>query len=90
MRYLSLLCSASGLKAPGDSAQMTQMQRLAERETKAGRLLMTGASLPASQGKRVRRTDGKVSVAEDAALPAFAEGCGFTTLRVRDAADQQA
>ncbi len=89
MRYLSLFRPASSLKAPSDPAQMTQMQRLAERETKAGRFLMTGALLPASQGKRVRRAAGKVSVVEDAALPAFAEGCGFAILQARDAADQQ-
>lgn len=90
MRYISFFRPAGGMNGPSDPEGMANMRALAEREMKAGRLLMTGAFLPAAQGRRVRRAGSEIHVDEGAGLQLFADGCGFAILQAKDAADQLA
>ena len=50
---------------------------------------MIGTLLPGTQDKRVRCTDGKISVDEGAALQVLTEGRSSATLQAQDAAGQQ-
>lgn len=90
MRYISFYRPAGGMVRSPEPAKMAEMTALGERETKAGRLLMMGALLPATLGRRIRLADGKVSVEDGADVAAFAEGAGFAILQAVDETDQRA
>jgi hypothetical protein len=54
----------NGECGPQTQEQGEAMGRLIEEETKAGRLLLTGGLRPISQGARVTRSEGKLSVTD--------------------------
>jgi hypothetical protein len=62
MRFMFIVKSAhSGQPTP---ELMAAMQKLADREIKAGRMLDNGGLMPVSTGAQVRLTNGKLSVVD--------------------------
>jgi hypothetical protein len=83
MRFLTLYTPAAAPSGPPDAAHMAKMGELMDRMTKAGVLVSTGGLLPrAVGGLRVRRANGKLTVAEgvDSLLTAAS---GYAILNVR-------
>jgi hypothetical protein len=63
MRFMSIVTS-SHPPAPPPPEMMEAMNKLADREIKAGRMLDTGRLMPLAMGAQVRITDGKLSVVD--------------------------
>jgi hypothetical protein len=62
MRFMFIVRSAHA--GPPPPAFMEAMNKLADRETKAGRLLDTGGLMPAATGAEVRIKNGQLSVVD--------------------------
>lgn len=60
MRFMSLVTSAQS--GPPTPELMAEMNKLADREIKAGRMIDTGGLMPLAMGARVRLANGEVSV----------------------------
>ena len=60
MRFMSFVTSAHS--GPPSPELMEQMNKLADREIKAGRMIDCGGLMPVQTGAQVRITDGKLSV----------------------------
>ncbi len=61
MRFMSIVTSSQPPKPPTPEL-MDAMQKLSDREIKAGRMLDMGGLTPLAMGARVRLVDGQVSV----------------------------
>jgi hypothetical protein len=61
MRFMSIVMSPEPPSQPNPKL-LEAIQKLAEREIKAGRMLDTGGLLPLQTGAQVRIADGKLSV----------------------------
>jgi hypothetical protein len=62
MRFMFIVKSAHS--GPPTPELMAAMQKLADREIKAGRMLDNGGLMPVSTGAQVRVTNGKLSVVD--------------------------
>ncbi len=60
MRFMSIITSAH--TQPPTPELIAEMNKLAEREIKAGRMIDMGGLMPVAMGARVRIADGKISV----------------------------
>ena len=60
MRFMSIITSAH--TQPPTPELIAEMNKLAEREIKAGRMIDMGGLMPIAMGTRVRIADGKLSV----------------------------
>lgn len=60
MRFMSIITSAH--TQPPTPELIAEMNKLAEREIKAGRMIDMGGLMPVAMGARVRIADGKLSV----------------------------
>ena len=63
MRFMSIVTSSHPAAQP-PAEMMEAMNKLADREIKAGRMLDTGGLMPLAMGAQVRITDGKLSVVD--------------------------
>ena len=62
MRFMSFITSAHS--GPPTPELMEAMNKLADREIKAGRMIDSGGLMPLATGARVRVSDGKLSVVD--------------------------
>jgi hypothetical protein len=63
MRFMYIVTSCHP-QGPPTPALTEAMHKLADRETKAGRLLDSGGLMPVTMGAQVRITDGELSVVD--------------------------
>jgi len=63
MRFMSIVISSQPAGPPGPKL-LEAVQKLADREIKAGRMLDSGGLMPVSTGAQVRIADGKLSVVD--------------------------
>ena len=89
MRFMSIVTSSHPPAEP-PAAMMEAMNKLADREIKAGRMIDTGGLMPLEQGKRVAVQDGKVVVLDGP----FAESKeiigGYAIFELKDLAEATA
>ncbi len=62
MRFMSFITSAHS--GPPTPELLEAMNKLADREIKAGRMIDSGGLMPLADGAQVRVTDGKLSVVD--------------------------
>ena len=62
MRFMSFITSAHS--GPPSQELLEAMNKLADREIKAGRMIDSGGLMPLAAGAQVRITDGKLSVVD--------------------------
>ena len=62
MRFMSFITSAHS--GPPTQELLVAMNKLADREIKAGRMIDSGGLMPLAAGAQVRITDGKLSVVD--------------------------
>ncbi len=62
MRFMSFITSAHS--GPPTQELLVAMNKLADRELKAGRMIDSGGLMPLAAGSQVRITDGKLSVVD--------------------------
>ena len=62
MRFMSFITSAHS--GPPTQELLVAMNKLADRELKAGRMIDSGGLMPLAAGAQVRITDGKLSVVD--------------------------
>jgi hypothetical protein len=62
MRFMSFITSAHS--SPPTTELLEAMNKLADREIKAGRMIDSGGLMPLAAGARVRVADGKLSVVD--------------------------
>jgi hypothetical protein len=62
MRFMSFVTSTSAHSGPPTPELMEQMNKLANREIKAGRMIDMGGLMPLSMGARVSIANGELSV----------------------------
>jgi hypothetical protein len=86
MRFMSIVTS-SHAPAPPPASMMEAMNKLADREIKAGRMIDTGGLTPISTGARVRITDGKLSVVDGPFVEAKEVIGGYAIFELRDKAE---
>src|SRR5579864_3657381 len=63
MRFMYIVTSSQPMKGPSP-ALMEAMQKISEREIKAGRMIDNGGLMPLATGAQVRIADGKLSVVD--------------------------
>jgi hypothetical protein len=83
MRFMSIVTS-SHASAPPPASMMEAMNKLADREIKAGRMIDTGGLTPLAAGARVRITDGKLSVVDGPFVEAKEVIGGYAIFELRD------
>ena len=83
MRFMSIVTS-SHAPAPPPASMMEAMNKLADREIKAGRMIDTGGLTPLAAGARVRITDGKLSVVDGPFVEAKEVIGGYAIFELRD------
>jgi hypothetical protein len=83
MRFMSIVTS-SHAPAPPPVSMMEAMNKLADREIKAGRMIDTGGLTPIATGARVRITDGKLSVVDGPFVEAKEVIGGYAIFELRD------
>jgi hypothetical protein len=86
MRFMSIVTS-SHAPAPPSASMMEAMNKLADREIKAGRMIDTGGLTPLAAGARVRITDGKLSVVDGPFVEAKEVIGGYAIFEFRDRAE---
>jgi hypothetical protein len=81
MRFMSLVKSAHA--GPPTPELIEAMNKLANREIKAGRLLDNGGLMPLAMGAQVRITDGQLSVVDGPFVEAKEVIGGYATFELR-------
>jgi hypothetical protein len=82
MRFMFLV--KSNHYEPPPPALMEAMQKLTDRETKAGRLLDTGGLMPMATGAELRIKKGQLSVVDGPFVEAKEVIGGFAVMELRD------
>src|SRR5882724_6464222 len=83
MRFMSIVMS-SHPPGPPTPQLMEAMNKLADREIKAGRMLDTGGLMPITTGARVRIADGQLSVIDGPFVEAKEVIGGYAIFELRD------
>lgn len=86
MRFMYIVTSSQPMAAPSP-ALMEAMQRITEREIKAGRMIDNGGLMPISTGARVQITDGELSVIDGPFVEAKEVIGGYAVFELRDKAE---
>jgi hypothetical protein len=82
MRFMFVV--KSDHNEPPPPALMEAMQKLTDRETKAGRLLDTGGLMPMATGAELRIKKGRLSVVDGPFVEAKEVIGGFAVMELRD------
>ena len=83
MRFMYIVTSPKPATGP-TPALMEAMQRISEREIKAGRMLDNGGLMPLATGARVHVADGKLSVTDGPFVEAKEVIGGYAIFELRD------
>ncbi|MET4388447.1 hypothetical protein ABIB73_004210 [Bradyrhizobium sp. F1.4.3] len=83
MRFMYIVTSPKPVAGP-TPALMEAMQRISEREIKAGRMIDNGGLMPLATGARVRVADGKLSVTDGPFVEAKEVIGGYAIFELRD------
>jgi hypothetical protein len=83
MRFMSIVTSSHPPAQP-PAGMMEAMNKLADREIKAGRMLDTGGLMPLAMGAQVRISDGKLSVVDGPFVEAKEVIGGYAIFELRD------
>lgn len=83
MRFMSIITSPQP-SAPPPAEMMEAMNKLADREIKAGRMIDTGGLMPLATGARVRITDGQLSVVDGPFVEAKEVIGGYAIFELRN------
>jgi hypothetical protein len=83
MRFMYIITSPQPNRGP-TPALMEAMQKLAEREIKAGRMLDNGGLMPVSLGAQVKVAGGKLSVVDGPFVEAKELIGGYAIFELRD------
>ena len=86
MRFMYIVTSSQPMKGPSP-ALMEAMQRISEREIKAGRMIDNGGLMPLSTGAQVRIVDGELSVIDGPFVEAKEVIGGYAILEAATRAD---
>ncbi len=83
MRFMYIVTPGQPMAAPSPSL-MEAMQRISEREIKAGRMIDNGGLMPLATGARVRIRDGELSVIDGPFVEAKEVIGGYAIFELRD------
>ncbi|WP_027520891.1 YciI family protein [Bradyrhizobium sp. Ec3.3] len=83
MRFMYIVTSSRPMSAP-TPALMEAMQKISEREIKAGRMIDNGGLMPLATGARVRIADGELSVIDGPFVEAKEVIGGYAIFELRD------
>lgn len=83
MRFMYIVTSPKPPAGPSP-AMAEAMQRISEREIKAGRMIDNGGLMPLATGARVQITDGKLSVIDGPFVEAKEVIGGYAIFELRD------
>src|SRR6202165_4569578 len=86
MRFMYIVTSPKPAAGP-TPALMEAMQRISEREIKAGRMIDNGGLMPLETGARVRVADRKISVIDGPFVEAKEVIGGYAIFELRDKAE---
>ena len=83
MRFMYIVTSPQPARGP-TPAMMEAIQKLSEREIKAGRMLDNGGLMPVQMGAQVRIADGKLGVIDGPFVEAKEMIGGYAIFELRD------
>jgi hypothetical protein len=83
MRFMYIITSSEPMAAP-TPALLGAMQKISEREIKAGRMIDSGGLMPLATGARVRIADGDLSVIDGPFVEAKEVIGGYAIFELRD------
>lgn len=83
MRFMYIVTSSEPMAGP-TPALMEAMQKISEREIKAGRMIDNGGLMPLATGARVRIADGELSVIDGPFVEAKEVIGGYAIFELRD------
>jgi len=83
MRFMYIVTSSQPMAGPSP-ALAEAMQKISEREIKAGRMLDTGGLMPLATGARVKIVDGELSVIDGPFVEAKEVIGGYAIFELRD------
>ena len=83
MRFMYIVTSPQPNRGP-TPALLEAMQKLADREIKAGRMIDNGGLMPVSMGAQVKVADGKLSVVDGPFVEAKELIGGYAIFELRD------
>lgn len=86
MRFMYIVTSSQPMTGP-TPALMEAMQKLSEREIKAGRMIDNGGLMPLATGARVQIADGELSVIDGPFVEAKEVVGGYAIFELRDKAE---
>ena len=86
MRFMYIVTSSQPMAGPSP-ALAEAMQKISEREIKAGRMLDTGGLMPLATGARVKIVDGELSVIDGTFVEAKEVIGGYAIFELRDKAE---
>ena len=83
MRFMYIVTSSQPMTLPSP-AMMEAIQKISEREIKAGRMIDNGGLMPLSTGAQVRIVDGELSVIDGPFVEAKEVIGGYAIFELRD------
>ena len=83
MRFMYIVTSSQPMVGP-TPALMEAMQKISEREIKAGRMIDSGGLMPVATGAQVRITDGKLNVVDGPFVETKEMIGGYAIFELRD------
>lgn len=83
MRFMYIVTSSQPMTGP-TPALMGAMQKISEREIKAGRMIDNGGLMPLATGARVRIVDGELSIIDGPFIEAKEVVGGYAIFELRD------
>jgi hypothetical protein len=83
MRFMYIVTSSQPMRGP-TPGMMEAMQKLSDREIKAGRMLDNGGLMPVQMGAQVRIADGKLGVIDGPFVEAKEMIGGYAVFELRD------
>jgi hypothetical protein len=86
MRFMYIVTSQKPMAGPSP-ALAEAMQKISEREIKAGRMIDNGGLMPLATGARVRIVDGELSVIDGPFIEAKEVVGGYAIFELRDKAE---
>jgi hypothetical protein len=86
MRFMYIVTSSQPMTGPTPEL-MEAMQKISEREIKAGRMIDNGGLMPLATGARVRIVDGELSVIDGPFIEAKEVIGGYAIFELRDKAE---
>jgi hypothetical protein len=84
MRFMFIVTSAPAHSGPPTPELMEAMNKLANREIKAGRMIDSGGLMPLATGAQVRIVDGQLSVVDGPFVEAKEVIGGYAIFELRD------